>query len=80
VARHRFETFRPMTISQQDLIRRGDTVGVFSSNPAMRQLQTKCDVGLRAPRHPLVDHPARANDYIREYVRRCARAWTPLHH
>ena len=80
----RFETFRPIDdLPTQDLIRRGDTVGVFYvESPAMRQLQTKCGVGdfEHLVIHSSIIRPA-ANDYIREYVRRLrGGAWTPLHH
>jgi DNA-directed DNA polymerase III PolC len=80
----RFETFRPIDDPEtQDLIRRGDTVGVFYvESPAMRQLQKKCDVGdfEHLVIHSSIIRPA-ANEYIREYVRRLrGGAWTPLHH
>jgi len=80
----RFETFRPIDDpAAQDLVRRGDTVGVFYvESPAMRQLQKKCGVGdfEHLVIHSSIIRPA-ANDYIREYVRRLrGGSWTPLHH
>ncbi len=56
----------------QELIRRGDTVGVFYvESPAMRQLQQKCRTGDfdHLVIHSSIIRPA-ANSYIREYVRR----------
>jgi len=56
----------------QDLIRRGDTVGVFYvESPSMRQLQQKCRTGDfdHLVIHSSIIRPA-ANKYIREYVRR----------
>jgi len=56
----------------QDLIRRGDTIGVFYvESPSMRQLQQKCRTGDfgHLVIHSSIIRPA-ANKYIREYVRR----------
>ncbi|MBN1567500.1 MAG: DNA polymerase III subunit alpha [Acidobacteria bacterium] len=56
----------------QDLIRRGDTIGVFYvESPSMRQLQQKCQTGDfdHLVIHSSIIRPA-ANKYIREYVRR----------
>ncbi len=56
----------------QELIRSGDTVGVFYvESPAMRQLQRKCRTGDfdHLVIHSSIIRPA-ANKYIREYVRR----------
>jgi error-prone DNA polymerase len=66
----------------QDLICRGDTVGVFYvESPAMRQLQQKCGRGDfdHLVIHSSIIRPA-ANKYIREYVRRLrGGAFDPLH-
>ena len=66
----------------QELIRKGDTVGVFYvESPAMRQLQLKCRRGDfdHLVIHSSIIRPA-ANKYIREYVRRLrGGAWQPLH-
>jgi error-prone DNA polymerase len=66
----------------QDLIRRGDTVGVFYvESPAMRQLQQKCGRGDfdHLVIHSSIIRPA-ANKYIREYVRRLrGGVYQPLH-
>jgi error-prone DNA polymerase len=66
----------------QDLIRRGDTIGVFYvESPAMRQLQQKCQTGDfdHLVIHSSIIRPA-ANKYIREYVRRLrGGAWKSLH-
>ncbi|MBM3789031.1 MAG: DNA polymerase III subunit alpha [Acidobacteria bacterium] len=66
----------------QDLIRRGDTVGVFYvESPAMRQLQRKCRTGDfdHLVIHSSIIRPA-ANTYIREYVHRLrGGAYRPLH-
>jgi error-prone DNA polymerase len=66
----------------QDLIRRGDTVGVFYvESPAMRQLQQKCGKGDfdHLVIHSSIIRPA-ANKYIREYVRRLrGGSYEPLH-
>ena len=66
----------------QELIRRGDTVGVFYvESPSMRQLQQKCLVGDfdHLVIHSSIIRPA-ANSYIREYVRRLrGGAWESLH-
>jgi len=56
----------------QELIRKGDTVGVFYvESPAMRQLQQKCQRGDfdHLVIQSSIIRPA-ANKYIREYVRR----------
>ncbi len=66
----------------QELIRKGDTVGVFYvESPAMRQLQQKCGTGDfdHLVIHSSIIRPA-ANRYIREYVRRLrGGSWEPLH-
>ncbi len=66
----------------QELVRRGDTVGVFyAESPAMRQLQQKCGRGdfNHLVIHSSIIRPA-ANKYIREYVRRLrGGAYEPLH-
>ena len=68
-----FEKFNPLEDTRtQDLIRRGDTVGVFYvESPSMRQLQEKTATGdfERLVVHSSIIRPA-ANTYIREYVRR----------
>ncbi len=68
-----YEQWDPTTDSRtQDLIRRGDTVGVFYvESPSMRQLQRKCRTGDfdHLVIHSSIIRPA-ANKYIREYVRR----------
>ncbi len=65
-----------------DLIRRGDTMGVFYvESPAMRQLQHKTRQGdfEHLVIHSSIIRPA-ANDYIREYVRRLrGGAYAPMH-
>ncbi len=56
----------------QDLMRRGDTMGVFyAESPSMRQLQKKCGTGDfdHLVIHSSIIRPA-ANRYIRAYVRR----------
>jgi error-prone DNA polymerase len=78
-----YETWDPTTDPlTQDLIRRGDTVGVFYvESPAMRQLQQKCRQGDfdHLVIHSSIIRPA-ANKYIREYVRRLrGGAYEPLH-
>ena len=66
----------------QELVRDGDTMGVFYvESPAMRQLQQKTRRGdfEHLVIHSSIIRPA-ANDYIREYVRRLrGGAWTTLH-
>jgi error-prone DNA polymerase len=66
----------------QDLIARGDTVGVFYvESPSMRQLQQKCRTGDfdHLVIHSSIIRPA-ANRYIREYVRRLrGGAYQSLH-
>jgi len=66
----------------QDLIRRGDTLGVFYvESPAMRLLQQKAKTGdfEHLVIHSSMIRPA-ANEYIREYVRRLhGGAYEPLH-
>ncbi len=66
----------------QELIRRGDTVGVFYvESPAMRQLQQKCNRGDfdHLVIQSSIIRPA-ANKYIREYVRRLrGGTYQPLH-
>jgi error-prone DNA polymerase len=68
-----YELWDPTTDAKtQDLIRRGDTIGVFYvESPAMRQLQQKCQTGDfdHLVIHSSIIRPA-ANKYIREYVRR----------
>ncbi len=65
-----------------DLIRRGDTIGVFYiESPAMRQLQKKTDVGdyEHIVIHSSIIRPA-ANTYINAYVRRLkGEPYEPLH-
>ncbi len=78
-----YESWDPTTDPKtQDLIRRGDTVGVFYvESPAMRQLQRKCGVGdfSHLVIHSSIIRPA-ANKYIREYVRRLhGGSYQPLH-
>ena len=66
----------------QDLMRRGETVGVFYvESPSMRQLQRKADVGDfdHLVIHSSMIRPA-ANRFIREYVRRLhGGAYEPIH-
>jgi error-prone DNA polymerase len=66
----------------QDLLRRGDTIGVFYvESPATRQLQRKCRTGDfdHLVIHSSIIRPA-ANKYIREYVRRLrGGAYQSLH-
>ena len=68
-----WERFNPLEDRlAQDLIRRGDTVGVFYvESPAMRQLQQKTATGdfERLVVHSSIIRPA-ANRYIREYIAR----------
>ncbi len=68
-----YERWDPtMDAKTQDLIRRGDTIGVFYvESPSMRQLQQKCRTGDfdHLVIHSSIIRPA-ANKYIREYVRR----------
>ncbi len=68
-----YERWDPTTDPKtQDLIRRGETIGVFYvESPAMRQLQQKCRTGDfdHLVIHSSIIRPA-ANKYIREYVRR----------
>ncbi len=68
-----YDSWDPTTDpATQDLIRSGDTVGVFYvESPAMRQLQQKCGTGDfdHLVIHSSIIRPA-ANKYIREYVRR----------
>ena len=68
-----YEQWDPTTDAKtQDLIRRGDTIGVFYvESPSMRQLQQKCQTGDfdHLVIHSSIIRPA-ANKYIREYVRR----------
>ena len=68
-----WERFNPLDdLRTQDLIRRGDTVGVFYvESPAMRQLQQKTGTGdfEHLVIHSSIIRPA-ANRYIRDYVRR----------
>jgi error-prone DNA polymerase len=78
-----YDTWDPTTDpATQDLIGKGDTVGVFYvESPAMRQLQLKCCRGDfdHLVIHSSIIRPA-ANKYIREYVRRLrGGAWQPLH-
>jgi len=78
-----YDTWDPTTDPRtQELIRKGDTVGVFYvESPAMRQLQLKCGRGDfdHLVIHSSIIRPA-ANKYIREYVRRLRGcAWQPLH-
>jgi error-prone DNA polymerase len=66
----------------QDVIRKGETVGVFYvESPSMRQLQKKCQKGDfdHLVIHSSIIRPA-ANKYIQEYVRRVrGGSWEPLH-
>jgi len=68
-----WDRFCPLEdLRTQDLIRRGDTIGVFYvESPAMRQLQLKTGTGDFAHLviHSSIIRPA-ANRYIREYIRR----------
>jgi error-prone DNA polymerase len=68
-----YEQWDPTTdLKTQELIREGDTVGVFYvESPSMRQLQKKCQTGDfdRLVIHSSIIRPA-ANKYIREYVKR----------
>ncbi len=68
-----WDRFSPLEdLRTQDLIRRGDTVGVFYvESPAMRQLQMKTGTGdfEHLVIHSSIIRPA-ANRYIREYIRR----------
>ncbi len=68
-----WERFNPLEdLRTQDLIRRGDTLGVFYvESPAMRQLQRKTGTGdfEHLVIHSSIIRPA-ANSYIREYIRR----------
>jgi error-prone DNA polymerase len=78
-----YDRWDPTTDPQaQELIRVGDTVGVFYvESPAMRQLQQKCGRGDfdHLVIHSSIIRPA-ANKYIREYVRRLRGcAYEPLH-
>ncbi|MEE9230961.1 MAG: DNA polymerase III subunit alpha [Acidobacteriota bacterium] len=78
-----FERLEPLTDPATcDLIRRGDTMGVFYvESPAMRQLQQKTHQGdfEHLVIHSSIIRPA-ANEYIREYVRRLrGGAYTSLH-
>ena len=78
-----YDTWDPTTDPKtQDLIRRGDSVGVFYvESPAMRQLQQKCGTGDfdHLVIHSSIIRPA-ANKYIREYVRRLrGGAYQSLH-
>jgi error-prone DNA polymerase len=78
-----YEQWDPTTDEKtQDLMRRGDTIGVFYvESPAMRQLQQKCRTGDfdHLVIHSSIIRPA-ANKYIQEYVRRLrGGAYKPLH-
>jgi len=78
-----WERFQPLEdLRTQELIRCGDTVGVFYvESPAMRQLQVKTGTGdfEHLVIHSSIIRPA-ANRYIREYVRRLrGGAYEPLH-
>ena len=79
----RYDEFDPIDDPRtQELIRDGDTMGVFYvESPAMRQLQKKTGRGdfEHLVIHSSIIRPA-ANDYIREYVRRLrGGTWEPLH-
>ncbi|MBN1781203.1 DNA polymerase III subunit alpha [bacterium] len=79
----RYSDLNPLDdTATQDLIRRGDTVGVFYiESPAMRQLQKKTNVGDYGHLviHSSIIRPA-ANTYINAYVRRLkGEAYDPLH-
>jgi error-prone DNA polymerase len=78
-----YDLWDPTTDAQtQDLIGKGDTIGVFYvESPAMRQLQQKCRTGDfdHLVIHSSIIRPA-ANKYIREYVRRLrGGAYQSLH-
>jgi error-prone DNA polymerase len=78
-----WERFSPLEdLRAQDLIRRGDTIGVFYvESPAMRQLQIKTATGdfPHLVIHSSIIRPA-ANRYIREYIRRLkGEPYRPLH-
>ena len=66
----------------QNLIRKGDTLGVFYvESPATRQLQKKAGTGdyEHLVIHSSIIRPA-ANEFINEYVRRLkGEPWKPLH-
>ncbi len=66
----------------QELIRNGDTIGVFYvESPAMRLLQKKAGTGdfEHLVIHSSIIRPA-ANDYIREYLKRLhGQPYEPLH-
>ncbi len=66
----------------QELIRNGDTIGVFYvESPAMRLLQKKARTGdfEHLVIHSSIIRPA-ANDYIREYLKRLhGQSYEPLH-
>lgn len=68
-----YQHFNPLDdLPTQDLLARGDTIGVFYvESPAMRQLQKKTRRGdfERLVVHSSIIRPA-ANEFIREYVRR----------
>ncbi len=78
-----WERFNPLEdLRTQDLIRRGDTIGVFYvESPAMRQLQEKTGTGdfEHLVIHSSIIRPA-ANKYIRDYVARLkGEPYTSLH-
>ncbi len=78
-----YDRFNPLEdLRARELIRRGDTVGVFYvESPAMRQLQEKTLTGdfERLVVHSSIIRPA-ANAYIREYVRRLrGEAYRSIH-
>ncbi|OVE78667.1 hypothetical protein BVY01_04715 [bacterium I07] len=78
-----YENLNPLDdAAAQDLIRRGDTLGVFYiESPAMRQLQKKTNRGdyEHLVIHSSIIRPA-ANQYINAYVRRLhGESYDPLH-
>jgi len=78
----RYEEFNPLNDrSTIDMLRKGDTIGVFYvESPAMRQLQKKTGHGdyEHLVIHSSIIRPA-ANIYIREYVERLrGKPWEPL--
>ncbi len=78
-----YEQWNPINDpATQELIRNGDTIGVFYvESPAMRLLQKKARTGdfEHLVIHSSIIRPA-ANDYIREYLKRLhGQPYQPLH-
>jgi len=78
-----YEQWNPLDdAATQELIRNGDTIGVFYvESPAMRLLQKKSRAGdfEHLVIHSSIIRPA-ANDFIREYLRRLhGESYEPLH-